>query len=330
MLTTPDHLERNRRGVLTIEDHHPTEADFLEAVTRGLSGPERAIPCRFLYDDAGSTIFDAITRLPEYYPTRTEIGILRAHADDVAHYVGPAAELIELGSGSSAKVGLLLDALDQPAVYVPIDISREHLTAAARRIATAWPRIDVHAICADFDEDFALPTVRAGGRRLAFYPGSTIGNFTPGAARAFLAAWARRLGRSAQLLIGVDLRKSEAVLNAAYDDRQGVTARFSLNVLARANRELGADFDLSGFRHQARYHEGEGRVAIHLVATKDQVVTIGTARYSFQTGDRIHIEDSWKYTVPEFQSLAAEAGYRSLDHWVDDERLFSVHMMEVA
>ena len=212
---------------------------------------------------------------------------------------------------------------------MPNDISREHLTAAARRIATAWPRIDVHAICADFDEDFALPPVRSGGRRLAFYPGSTIGNFTPGAAREFLASWARRLGPSAQLVIGVDMRKSPAILNAAYDDAQGVTARFSLNVLARANRELDADFDLAGFRHEARYDEDAGRVAIHLVATKDQTVTVGDARYAFKLGDRIHIEDSWKYTVSDFQSLAAEAGYRSLDHWVDEDRLFSVHMMEV-
>lgn len=317
-------------GRLTFEDHEPTQSGFLDAVIEGLSARERSIPYRFLYDEAGSKLFDAITRLPEYYPTRTEIGILKAHADDIADHVGPDAELIELGSGSSDKVGLLLDALERPAVYVPIDISCEHLMAAAHRIAEAWPRLEVHAICSNFDEDFALPQPRAGGRRLGFYPGSTIGNFAPGEAREFLADWARRLGKGAQLLIGVDLQKSAEVLNAAYDDAQGVTARFTLNLLARANRELGADFDLGGFRHEALYLEDEGRVGINLVSLRDQTVTIDGRAFGFAAGERVHVEDSWKYTIEGFRNLAADAGYRSIDHWTDADHLFSVHLLEIA
>lgn len=330
MQTTVEPDLGHATGRLTFEDHEPAQGSFLEAVIQGLSRADRAIPCRFLYDGPGSRLFDAITRLPEYYPTRTEIGILKAHAADIARHAGRGAELIELGSGSSEKVGVLLDALDDPAAYVPIDISRDHLLAAARRIAATRPRLEVHAICADFDEEFALPRIRAGGRRMAFYPGSTIGNFTPGRARAFLAAWGRRLGRGARFLIGVDLQKSPETLNAAYNDSRGVTARFSLNLLARANRELGADFDLSAFRHEARYLEDEGRVAIHLASLRDQTATVAGRRFRFQAGERIHVEDSWKYSIPGFQSLAAEAGYRSLACWTDPGRLFSVHLLEVV
>lgn len=330
LLTTFETDAPQSSARLTFEDHEPAQASFHDAVIEGLSRRNRAIPCRFLYDEAGSKLFDAITGLEEYYPTRTEMGVLRAHALDIARELGPAVELIELGSGSSEKVGVLLEALDDPAVYVPIDISKDHLLAAARRVSANWPHLDVHAICADFDEPFDLPRRRAGGRRLAFYPGSTIGNFTPPQARGFLADWAQRLEPGASMLVGVDLQKDKHILDAAYNDSQGVTARFSLNLLARANRELGADFDLSSFRHQARYIEDEGRVAIHLVSLKAQTITIGQRRFAFEQGDQIHVEDSWKYTIRGFQDLAVRAGFDPVECWTDPQRLFSVHLIKVA
>jgi L-histidine N-alpha-methyltransferase len=314
---------------LTFHDYAPPTDDFLSAVLRGLSATPRSIPCRFLYDARGSALFDAICRQPEYYPTRTELGILTRHAQEMAELIGPDAELIELGSGSSAKVGLLLDAMTRPAAYAPIDISREHLLDAARRIACERPRLPVHALCADYGTAFALPRFETNGRRVAFFPGSTIGNFTPVEAQAFLAGWAERLGAGAAMLIGVDLKKDTAVLDAAYDDAAGVTAAFSLNLLARANRELGSDFTLSAFRHRARYLKDEGRVAIHLISLADQVATVGDQSFHFGLGEAVHVEDSWKYAVPEFQALARRAGYQPAAVWTDPNHLFSVHLLEV-
>lgn len=315
---------------LTFYDHAPPTEDFRAALLRGLARPEKAIPCRFLYDARGSALFEAICRQPEYYPTRTELAILRRHAWDMAARIGPDAELIELGSGSGEKVGLLLDALARPVAYAPVDISREALLEAARRIARERPELAVHAVCADYGGDFDLPRFETASRRVAFFPGSTIGNFAPAQARAFLAGWARRLGPDGAMLVGVDLRKDAAILDAAYDDAAGVTAAFSLNLLARANRELGADFDLSGFRHRARYLREEGRVAIHLVSLAEQRVSVDGRQFDFALGERLHVEDSWKYAVDEFQDLAARAGYRPAAVWTDPARLFSVHLLEVA
>lgn len=315
---------------LTFHDYAPPSEDFRSAVLKGLSSSPRHIPCRFLYDARGSALFDAICRQPEYYPTRTELGILARHADQMADLIGPDAELIELGSGSSEKVGLLLDAMVRPAAYAPIDISREHLLTAARRIARERPRLAVHALCADYGAAFELPRFETGGRRVAFFPGSTIGNFTPPEAGAFLAGWAARLGTGAAMLIGVDLKKDAAVLNAAYDDAAGVTAAFSLNLLARANRELAATFDLTAFRHRARYLPDEGRVAIHLMSLADQAAMVGGRRFDFTLGEAVHVEDSWKYSIPDFQALARRAGYEPKAVWIDAGELFSVHLLEVA
>jgi dimethylhistidine N-methyltransferase len=303
--------------------------DFRTALIEGLSGAHKAIPCRFLYDEPGSALFDRICDLPEYYPTRTEIGILRAYAPDMAGAIGPEAQLVELGSGSSAKVGILLDALDRPAGYVPIDIAEEHLLAAARRIQAEYPDLRVEAVCADFAQDFALPANRGAGRRVGFYPGSTIGNLEPDDAERFLAAWAERLGKGALMIVGVDLRKSAAIVEPAYDDAQGITALFSLNVLARANRELGADFDLQRFRHRARYDADTGKVGIDLVSLADQVATVGDSRFSFSKGEALHIENSWKYTIDDFQALANRAGFQPVAVWTDAQTLFSVHLLEV-
>ncbi len=317
---------RPARRKAIVHDLHPGADDFLAAVVAGLSRPDRALPCRFLYDAEGSALFDAICALPEYYPTRTEMGILRDNAEAIADHMGADTQLVELGSGSSTKVRILLDALELPHSYVPIDISREHLTAAAQDIQDAYPDLRVEAICADFSQDIRLPAHLA--RRLGFYPGSTIGNFKPDEARAFLAQWNKRLGPGAAMLVGVDLRKDASILEPAYDDAQGVTARFSLNLLARANRELGADFDLAQFRHQARYEAETGRMVIHLISLAAQTVRLGDRAFVFAEGEPIHIEDSWKYSLEGFRDLARAAGFMPLDYFVDADGLFSVHLLE--
>ena len=317
--------QARRRAVL--HDYEPGADDFLAAALAGLGAEEKSLPCRFLYDARGSGLFDQICLLPEYYPTRTEIGILSDNAGEIAERLGPDVQLVELGSGSSVKVRILLDALETPESYVPIDISREHLMQAAQSVQDAYPELRVEAICADFSQDFELPPL-GRGRRVGFYPGSTIGNLTPDEARAFLSLWSRRLGTGALFLVGVDLRKAQDILEPAYDDAQGVTARFSLNLLQRANRELGADFDLGGFRHEARYLEDEGRVAIHLVSRADQTVRLGGRPFHVKAGERIHIEDSWKYSLDGFRRLAREGGFEPLEVWTDSGRLFSVHLLE--
>lgn len=318
------------RRPAAFHDHHPGEDSFRDALIAGLSGVQKSIPCRFLYDARGSVLFDRICEAPEYYPTRTEIGILRDKAGEISDAIGPAAQLVELGSGSSLKVRILLDALESPAAYVPIDISRDHLLSAAGAIQGDYPHVRVEAVCADYGQDFDLPPLRGAARRAGFYPGSTIGNLTPDHARAFLARWARRLGSGAMLLIGVDLKKDKAVLEAAYDDAAGVTAAFSRNLLVRANRELDASFDPAAFDHVARYEPGSGRVAIHLVSSKVQQVRLAGRWFDFGAGEAIHIEDSWKYSADEFRALARDAGYAPVCCWTDEADLFSVHLLRTS
>lgn len=321
----PAHCE----GDFLFHDYAPTPEDFRAALLAGLSLPKKAIPCRFLYDTAGSALFDRICELPEYYPTRTEMRVLRTEASAIAAAIGPGAQLIELGSGSSAKIGLLLDALERPDSYVPIDISREHLLSAAQAIKARYPALRVEAICADYSQEIGLPAP-GPGRRVGLYFGSTIGNLPPREAKAFLTQWAERLGSGAMMIVGVDLRKDAAMLERAYDDAEGVTARFSLNVLARANREAGADFDLARLRHRARYHSGTGQVEIDLVSLADQRVRIGDHCFTLAAGEAIHVEDSWKFLVEDFQGLARAAGFHPGQVWTDPARLFSVHLLEVA
>ncbi len=313
--------------LVAFHDHAGEEESFLDAVLEGLSRPQKAIPCRFLYDERGSALFDAICELDEYYPTRTETKILRAHAGDIARRLGTAAQLIELGSGSSIKVRILLDAMTEPAAYVPVDISREHLRRAAEALAADYPQIDVAAVCADYSAPFPLPELPAAGRRMAFFPGSTVGNLEPEEALSFLKSWARRLGPDAAMLVGVDLKKDEDVLNAAYDDAKGVTAAFSLNLLARANAELGADFDLDAFAHQARYSPERGRVEIHIASLADQRVRIAGRDFDFAPGEAIETEHSYKYSVEEFQDLARRSGFEPAAVFLDEARLFSVHYL---
>lgn len=324
-----DRESRRKRRHVSLTDLEPGADDFCAAVIEGLSRPDKALPYRFLYDAKGSVLFDRITRLPEYYPTRTELDILDDNASDIARMLGRGVQLVELGSGSSEKVRILLDALEAPDSYVPIDISRDHLLRAAQAIQDAYPDLNVKPIAADFSQPFALPPAERGAR-VGFYPGSTIGNLTPAEARAFLSDWAGRLGQGAYLLIGVDLRKAAEILEPAYDDAQGVTASFTLNLLARANRELGADFDIGAFEHQARWLADEGRIAIDLVSRRAQTVRIGEHAFDLGEGERIHVEDSWKYSLPDFISLARGSGFEPVTVWIDEMDLFSVHLLRAC
>jgi dimethylhistidine N-methyltransferase len=292
----------------------------------GLERESKCLPPKLFYDARGSQLFDAITRLPEYYPTRTEVGLLQRHGDEMAGMLGHDGLLFELGSGSDIKIRVLLEAL-QPQAYAPIDISREQLRLSAGAIAQDHPELEVHAICADYSKPLALPGFFDAQRRAAFFPGSSIGNFDPAQAQALLQGIARRLGPDGRLLIGVDLKKDPALLHAAYNDSEGVTAEFNLNLLTRINRELDADFDVAAFRHRAFYNEHLGRIEMHLVAAAPQHVRIDGRCFAFRAGEGIHTENSYKYSVGEFQALAAGAGMTAMGVWQDDDALFSVHCL---
>lgn len=312
-----------------IYDFAPQEEDFLEAVSNGLSGEPKALPCKFLYDERGSKLFDEICELDEYYPTRTEERILRSNRGEIAGLIGEGAELIEFGCGSLNKVRILLDAMDKPARFIPIDISREHLLSSAEDLAKDFPDLSIVPVCADYTEPLALPNDVAS-KKVGFFPGSTIGNFNPADAVDFLGAIAGIVGKGGDMLIGVDLKKDEQVLNAAYNDAQGVTAEFNLNLLRRINDELGGDFELSAFEHEAFYSEDEGRVEMHLRSTRDQDVTIANDTYRFEKDETIHTENSYKYALEEFHDTAAKAGYAPVRSWIDDGGLFSVHYLTVS
>lgn len=327
MQRTTDRVRRSNAERFFLHDHEPAVESFREAVLQGLSRPQKAIPCRFLYDERGSRLFDLICEQPEYYPTRTEMRILERNACEMARLIGPDAQLIELGSGSSRKTGLLLKAMDAPATYLPIDISLRHLDAAARRVAGQHANLEVHAICADYCRPFPLPDTAARGASVAFFPGSTIGNFEPAEALEFLSEWSGRLGVGGHMIIGVDLRKPAEVLHRAYDDAAGVTEAFSRNLLMRANRELHAGFDPLAFSHEARYNPDRGCVEIHLVSHKAIDVAVADRVFPFLAGERLHVENSYKYTVDRFKELAREAGFDPRACWTDPQQLFSVHFL---
>ncbi len=302
--------------------------DFLHDLLEGLAKPQKEIPCKWLYDARGSQLFERITELEEYYPTRTELAIMEANVMSMAAALGPACALIEYGSGSGLKTRLLLQYLRDPAAYVPVDISAPALASAAARLAAAFPGLDLRPVCADFTQPLRLPLehVRAK-RRAVFFPGSTIGNFHKPEMVSFLREVARQAGPGGGLLIGVDLRKERSILEAAYDDRRRVTAAFDLNVLARANHELGTSFDLDAFRHESRWDERHGRVEMHLVAKWAQTVLVGGARIAFAAGESIWTECSYKYDLPEFAALSALAGWRTERVWTDERAWFSVHYL---
>ena len=317
-------------GRIAFYDLLPPQQSMLEEVWAGLNKPQKELSPKFFYDARGCELFEAICNLPEYYPTRAELAIMRQHARAMAGMLGRDCSLIEIGCGNSDKTRALLEELS-PRVFMAVDIAREQLESSCAQLATAFPDMQVVAVRADFARDFILPADEpAVARRVLYFPGSTIGNFTPVEAREFLVRWAPLLGTGGGALIGVDLKKDPAILNAAYNDAQGVTAEFNLNVLRHLNRELGADFDLRAFRHAARYVAAAGRIEMHLVSLKAQRVTLAGRALEFRADETIHTENSYKYDVAEFQALARSAGYAARDCWTDIDRLFSVHYFTVA
>lgn len=307
-------------------DLKPALADFRREVLAGLRASPRRIAPKFFYDAAGSQLFDRITQLDAYYPTRTEIGLLRAHGDAMGDLVGRGAALIELGSGSDLKIRTVLDAL-APAEYLPLDISGAHLQTAAMGIARDYPSIQVRATCVDYTRQFSLPATAPGLHRVAFYPGSSIGNFEPGQVMELLGWIAHLVGEGGRLLVGVDLKKDEATLNAAYNDPQGVTEAFNRNLLVRMKRELGAELDLAAFDHHAFYNAPRGRIEMHLVANRATQIVIDGNAFPFSAGEGIHTECSYKYSVDEFVSLAALSGFSAERVWCDEAQRFSVHCL---
>ncbi len=300
---------------------------FLSDVREGFGGTRKTLSPKYFYDAAGSELFEAITALPEYYPTRTEIGILDARGPDIAALLPRHAALVEFGSGSTAKLRRLLRHLPDLAAYVPVDVSGEFLTEQAATLRHDFPGLTVAPVVADFTQHFALPESIAGTPRAGFFPGSTVGNFEPAEAEVLLRRFGEILGSGAFLVLGVDLVKETTRLEAAYDDAAGVTAAFNLNLLKRINRELGGDFDLDAFAHRAVFNREASRIEMHLVARSDQSVRIGGDGFSFREGESIHTENSYKYTLESFRTLAGRAGWQSVEAWTDAEALFSVHVL---
>jgi dimethylhistidine N-methyltransferase len=299
---------------------------FAADTMKGLSARPKSISAKHFYDAAGSRLFEAIMRLPEYYPTRSEISVLRAKSGEIARLVPEGAALVEFGSGSTAKIRTLLEAAPKLAAYVPVDISAEYLEQQAAALRRDFPRLAVLPVAADFTKPFELPAKVRALPRVGFFPGSTVGNFEPLAAVAFLRNAARILGRGAALIVGVDLVKKPRVLNAAYNDKAGVTAAFNLNLLARMNRELGADFDLSAFAHRAFYNHARQRIEMHLVSRRRQKVRVNGAVFDFARGETIHTENSYKYTPEGFALLARQAGWLERALWTDAKNYFSVRL----
>lgn len=304
-------------------------AEFAAAVMKGLAARPRAIPSRFLYDAVGSALFEDITKLKEYYPTRTETALLREFGEEIAELAGLADILVEFGSGSSRKTRLLIEALDGLHTYVPIDVSESFLAQAAQRLEAEHDGLSVNPVVGDFTKTRSLNGA-AQGQTLGFFSGSTIGNLTHEQAHEFLENAAHLLGRGSSFLIGVDLKKSLDILIPAYDDEDGVTAAFSLNLLARINRELEGTFDTTQFAHQALYNEHQGRIEIYLESLTEQSVRVLKRSFSFAKGNRIHTEYSHKYSVEEFGALARRTGWTPVKVWTDAANLFSLHLLRLA
>jgi len=316
-----------RRPAPRLLDLHPPTGDFLEEVRAGLDAPRRTLPCKYLYDAKGSQLFDGITEAKDYYPTRTEVGILRANMDDIVESLQDDPLVIEFGSGNSSKTHLLLDNLPDAAGYVPVDISRDHLVDAAARLQSQYPELEILPVCADFTERIPIPNPeQKPGHRVVFFPGSTIGNFERHEARELLRTMADDAGEDGGLLIGVDLEKDPSILERAYDDSEGVTAAFNLNLLERINRELEGTFDLDAWRHRAIWNPDEARIEMHLQSLRDQTVSVAGREHTFTEGETIHTENSHKYSVDRFAEMARGAGFRLERVWTDADALFSVHL----
>ena len=314
-------LARLQRGA------SPPEDNFADSLLDGLAKTPKEIACKYFYDEAGSRLFDTICDLPEYYQTRTEMMLLSRHAGDIAALMGQGVEVVEFGAGSLRKARILLDALKAPRAYTPLDISGDYLAGVVRALAADYPALALRPLVGDFTGPLDIPTLPDSPRRAGFFPGSTIGNFRPDAALGLLRRMRADLNDGG-LLIGVDLVKDPVRLHAAYNDAAGVTASFNKNLLARANRELGADFELGAFAHYAPYNAAAQRIEMYLVSLKRQRVKLRGQVFEFAQGEPVHTEDSHKYTIESFREMAAHAGFNPRAVWTDEERLFSVHWLE--
>lgn len=304
---------------------------LLDEYLAGLRRRPKRLPSKFFYDEEGSRLFEQICGLDEYYPTRTECAILGTHVDEIVERVGERATIVELGSGDGVKVRILLNHLREPAAYVPVDISREQLNRSCEELRSEYAGLPVFPVCADYTHALGLPEISGESRStLLFFPGSTFGNLEPIEALGFLLRLARRQGSGTGLLIGIDLKKEESVLKAAYNDSSGVTAAFNRNILARANRDFGANFEVDQFDHCVHYDSAHGRIVMELESLRRQEVQVAGERISFERGERITTEYSYKYRIPEFRALAGLAGFTHRAVWTDPDELFSLHYLEVA
>ncbi len=315
-------------------DLKPDTDTLLEETIAGLKSKPPQLHCKYFYDAEGARLFEQICELPEYYPTRTEIGILERYLPEMAKLIGPGVRIVEYGSGAGVKIRLLLNALENAVAYTPIDISREQLEEAANALKKDFPALDIQPVCADYSSALTLPSPsQSFSRTVVFFPGSTIGNFPPKEAVSLLKRFARLAaqgGKAGGLLVGVDVKKSRAQVEAAYNDSQGITAKFNLNILTRLNKELGANFKLENWRHRAHWNNSTGAIEMHLVSGVNQQVRINGDRFDFARGDSVHTENSFKYSPEEFAGLAAEAGFQRAGLWQDDEQLFSVQYYELS
>jgi dimethylhistidine N-methyltransferase len=303
----------------------PANADFFAEAIAGLSATPRTLPCKFFYDERGSELFQKICDLPEYYVTRTELQILKQYGAEIASHLGAGIELIGLGTGAGTKTRILLEELREPIAYIPVDISKEQLQQSAALFHKLFPGLEILPVCADYLQPVALPTPkRKPTRKVVYFPGSTIGNFEPPIALEFLRRIRRVCEDDGGLLIGVDLQKDRQILERAYNDEQGITAQFNLNLLARANRELGADFDLDRWKHRAVYNAKAGRIEMHLISEIDQTIHIASNEFRFRAGEKIITEFSYKHSPEGFSALAAQVGFRLAHMWTDDAQLFGV------
>lgn len=315
-----------RETVIGYDLYTPQQNMRLEVI-EGLMREQKVLPAKYFYDHIGSQLFEQITQQPEYYPTRTELAILEQHRAEIARSIGDVHTLIEYGSGSSRKIQMLLETFTHLDTYMPIDISKDFLMESARQLSERYPALHIKAVCGDYSQSISLP-IEESQKRVIFFPGSTIGNFEPEEAMRFLRHSSRILETGDGFLIGVDLKKSVDVLERAYNDAAGVTAAFNLNMLTHLNQMLEGTFDVTRFEHHAFYNEEKGRIEMHLRSQLDQLVQVGDVTVPFKQGETIHTENSYKYSKEEFETLARQSGFHSVNCWIDDNERFSVHYLE--
>ena len=320
-----------RTAIPPVSELPPAGSDFLADLIAGLSSNPRTLPCKYFYDERGAALFQKICELPEYYITRTEIDILDRNRAEIASHLGANIELIGLGTGAGTKTRILIETLESPTVYIPVDISEKQLHESTALFQRIFPDLEILPVCADYLQPVVLPSSnRKAARNIVYFPGSTIGNFEPTEAEEFLRRVANVCRQNGGLLIGADLKKDPHVLEAAYNDSTGVTAQFNLNLLDRINRELGADFDLDQWRHRAIYNSDAGRIEMHLISEIDQFVHVDERKFHFRRGEKIITEFSYKYAPEEFAAVAGKAGFEFVRMWTDDARLFGVFYLVTA